>query len=210
MSKLIEIVKAQIPNDFFTTTELMRIFLKSPDGRYGLVKRAIAKGDIIRIRRGLYVLSKRHQRNGIDLFELAQTIYGPSYISLESALSYHGWIPEGVQTTTSVSQNRSREFRTPLGVFSYSRMPKFNYIGAERISSGRSLFLMADPAKALVDIVFVLKKDWKGAAALLSSLRIESEDLKKTNKETLNQLKNKILSQRVTRFIDGLMKDMDL
>ena len=210
MSKLIEIVKAQIPNDFFTTTELMRIFLKSPDGRYGFVKRAIAKGDIIRIRRGLYVLSKRHQRNGIDLFELAQTIYGPSYISLESALSYHGWIPEGVQTTTSVSQNRSREFRTPLGVFSYSRMSKFNYIGVERISSGRSLFLMADPAKALVDMVFVLKKDWKGAAALLSSLRIESEDLKKTNKETLNQLKNKILSQRVTRFIDGLIKDMDL
>ncbi len=210
MSKLIEIVKAQIPNDFFTTAELMRILLKSPDGRYGLVKRAIAKGDIIRIRRGLYVLSKRHQRNGIDLFELAQTIYGPSYISLESALSYHGWIPEGVQTTTSVSQNRSREFRTPLGVFSYSRMSKFNYIGAERISSGRSLFLMAGPAKALVDLVFVLKKDWKGAAPLLSSLRIESEDLKKINKETLNQLKNKILSQRVTRFIDGLIKDMDL
>jgi len=135
MSKLIETVKAQIPNDFFTTAELMRILLKSPDGHYGLVKRAIAKGDIIRIRRGLYVLSKRHQRNGIDLFELAQTIYGPSYISLESALSYHRWIPEGVQTTTSVSQNRSIEFRTPLGVFSYSRMPKFNYIGVERISS---------------------------------------------------------------------------
>jgi predicted transcriptional regulator of viral defense system len=210
MSKLIEIIKTQIPNDFFTTAELMRILLKSPDGRYGLVKRAIAKGDIIRIRRGLYVLSKRHQRNGIDLFELAQTIYGPSYISLESALSYHGWIPEGVQTTTSISQNRSREFKTPLGVFSYSRMSKFNYIGVERISSGRSLFLMADPVKALVDMVFVLKKDWKGAAPLLSSLRIESEDLKKINKETLNQLKNKILSQRVTRFIDGLMKDMDL
>jgi len=121
MSKLIETVKAQIPNDFFTTAELMRILLKSPDGHYGLVKRAIAKGDIIRIRRGLYVLSKRHQRNGIDLFELAQTI--------------HRWIPEGVQTTTSVSQNRSIEFRTPLGVFSYSRMPKFNYIGVERISS---------------------------------------------------------------------------
>ncbi len=209
MSNLTEIIKAQIPNDFFTTAELMKILLKSPDGRYGLVKRAIAKGDIIRIRRGLYILSKRHQRNGIDLFELAQTIYGPSYISLESALSYHGWIPEGVQTTTSVSQNRSKEFRTPLGVFSYSRMSKFNYIGAERISSGRSLFLMADPAKALVDMVFVLKKDWEGSAPLLSSLRIESEDLKKINKEILNQLKNKILSQRVTRFIDGLMKDMD-
>ncbi len=209
MSNLTEIIKAQIPNDFFTTAELMRILQKSPDSRYGLVKRTIAKGDIIRIRRGFYILSEDHQRNGIDLFELAQAIYGPSYISLESALSYHGWIPEGVQTTTSVSQNRSREFRTPLGLFSYSRMPKFNYIGVERISSGRSLFLMADPAKALVDMVFVLKKDWEGAAPLLSSLRIEREDLKKINKEILNQLKNKRFSPTVTHFIDGLMKDMD-
>lgn len=209
MSKLIEIIKTQIPNDFFTDAELMRILPKSSDSRYGLVKRAIASGDITRICRGLYVLSKRHQRNGIDLFELAQTIYGPSYISLESALSYHGWIPEGVQTTTSISQNRSREFRTPLCVFSYSRMPKFNYIGVKRISSGRSLFLMADPAKAFVDMVFVLKKDWEGATPLLSSLRIEREDLKKINKEILNQLKNKKLNQRVTRFIDGLMKEID-
>ena len=209
MSRFIDRIKAQIPNDFFTDAELIRILPKSADSRYGLVKRALANSDIIRIRRGLYVLSKKHQRSGIDLFELAQTIYGPSYISLESALSYHGWIPEGVQTTTSVSQNRSREFRTPLGVFSYSRMPKFNYIGVERISSGQSLFLIADPAKALVDLVFVLKKDWEGADPLLSSLRIERENLKKMNKKILNHLKDKKLSQRVTRFIDGLIKDLD-
>ena len=88
-------------------------------------------------------------------------------------------------------------------------MPKFNYVGVERISSGRSLFLMSDPAKALVDMVSVLKKDWEGAVPLLPSLRIEREDLKKINKEILNQLKNKILSQRVTRFVEGLMRDVD-
>lgn len=208
MSKFIENIKAQIPNDFFTDAELMRILPKSVDSRYGLVKRAIASGDIIHIRRGLYALSKKHQRAGIDLFGLAQIVYAPSYISLESALSYYGWIPEGVRTTTSVCRNRSKEFSTPLGVFSYSRMTKYNYIGIERIGSGRSLFLMAEPTRALIDLVFVYKKDWDGMDPLLSSLRIEPDSLGQIDKIILSSLKNEKLSRRVNRFIDGLMKDL--
>jgi predicted transcriptional regulator of viral defense system len=210
MSNFIEIIKAQIPNDFFTETELKRIGLKSADSRYGLVKRAIANKDIIRIRRGLYCLSKKHQRYGIDLFELAQPVYRPSYISLESALSYHGWIPEGVPTITSVSLKRSIEFKTPLGIFSYSRNPKYDYVGVERIRSGKSLFLMADPTKALIDYMYIFKKNWKVADPLIISLRIEQENLEKLNKDILLTLKNKGLSRRVTYFIDGLIKDLGL
>jgi predicted transcriptional regulator of viral defense system len=208
MSTLVEKIKGFIPNDFFSDAELMRILPNSANSRYGLVKRAIASGDIIHVRRGLYVLSKKHQRAGIDLMELAQVVYAPSYISLESALSYHGWIPEGVRTTTSVSRNRSREFTTPLGVFSYSRMPKYNYIGVERIGRGRSLFLMAEPTKALIDLVFVYKKDWRGRDPLLSSLRIEPENFNLIDKEILSRLKKEKLGRRVNCFIDGLMKDL--
>ena len=209
MTSFIELIKDHIPNDFFTTTELIRILPQSPDSRYGLVKRALAKGDIIRIRRGLYILSKKYQRRAVDLFELAQIIYGPSYISLESALSYHELIPEGVPATTSVCQTRSKEFRTSLGFFSYSRISQFNYIGVERISSGRSLFLMADPAKALVDLVSVLKKNWTGAAPLLSSLRIEYEDLQRINTKILCQLISKKMNRRVIHFIEGLLRDLE-
>lgn len=210
MSKLIESIKAQIPNDFFTDVELMRILPKSTNSRYALVKRAIASKDIIHIRRGLYVFSKKHQRSGINLFELAQVIYGPSYVSLESALSYHGWIPESVPTISSICLNRSKEFSTPMGIFSYSRFPKFNYIGVERIGSGKTLFLMAEPTRALIDMVNIYKKDWRGVDPLVSSLRIEQSDLKKLNTEILIQLKYKGLSQRATLFIDGLMKELEL
>jgi len=210
MSKLIERIKAQIPNDFFTDIELMRILPKSANSRYALVKRAIASNDIIHIRRGLYGLSKKHQKSGMNLFELAQAICGPSYVSLESALSYHGWIPESVPTITSVCLNRSKEFSTPMGVFSYSRLPKFNYIGVERISSGKTLFLMAEPSRALIDMVAIYRKDWRGIDPLASSLRIEQGDLKKLNKEILTRLKNKKISQRATIFIDGLIKDLKL
>ncbi|MCJ7581143.1 MAG: hypothetical protein MUP98_11500 [Candidatus Aminicenantes bacterium] len=210
MSKLIEKIKDHIPNDFFTDIELMRILPKSTNSRYALVKRAIASNNIIHIRRGLYMLSKKHQRAGINLFELAQAIYGPSYISLESALSYHGWIPESVPTITSICLNRSKEFSTPMGVFSYSRLPKYNYIGVERISSGETLFLMADPSRALIDMVSIYRKEWRGMEPLISSLRIEKGNLKKMNQEILIQLKNEKLSPRVAQFINGLMKDLEL
>lgn len=210
MSRFIENIKAQIPNDIFTDTELLQLLPKSANSRWGLVKRAIASNDIIRVRRGLYVLSQKHQRAGINLFELAQMIYGPSFVSLESALSYHGWIPESVPTITSVCLNRSKEFSTPMGIFSYSRLPEFNYIGVERISSGKTLFLMAEASRALVDMAAIYRKDWRSIDPLVSSLRIEEEDLKKLNKKILNQLKNKKLSQRATIFIDGLIKDLEL
>ncbi|HSW71384.1 MAG TPA: hypothetical protein VLH77_05335 [Gammaproteobacteria bacterium] len=60
-------------------------------------------------------------------FELAQYIYGPSYISLESALSFHKLIPETVYTVTSTTVKRSREFQTPLGVYSFLHLPPENF-----------------------------------------------------------------------------------
>lgn len=209
MSKFIETIKDHIPHDYFTTAELLRVLPHTPDGRYGLMKRAMNAGDIIRIRRGLFALSRKHQRNGIDLFELAQKVYGPSYVSLESALSYHGWIPEGVQTTTSVSFRRSKEFTTPIGVFSYSRISRFNYIGVERITSGPSSFFVADPTRALIDLVFVNKKDWTGFDPLLSDLRIEQNTLTILNRKILMDMRKLRLSQKVTRFIDGLTKGLN-
>ena len=88
-----------------------------------LLKRAVPAGEVLRIRRNLYCLHERYTHRRIDPFELAQRIHGPSYISLESALSLHGWIPEAVQAITSVSVERSREFDTPLGLFTFTRVP---------------------------------------------------------------------------------------
>mgnify|MGYP003523184722 CR=1 FL=1 len=69
-------------------------------------------------------MSSRIQRQPlVDSFEIATVIYGPSYISFESALSYHGWIPEAVRTTTCASVKRAKEFETPIGVFFFLHIP---------------------------------------------------------------------------------------
>ena len=86
------------------------------------LKELFDKGYLIPIRRDLYLI-KNAKRTLLNCFEIAPIIYGPSYVSFESALSYHGWIPEAVRTTTCASVKRAKEFETPLGIFSYEHIP---------------------------------------------------------------------------------------
>jgi hypothetical protein len=217
MSKFVDILRDEIPNDFFSDKEVQIIFdgsrfgskERSSDSRYALIKRAIAHGEIIHLRRGLYAFVQKYQRQGLNLFELAQKIYAPSYISLESAMSFHGLIPEGAPTVTSVSLRRSRDYSTPLGVFSYSRIPAFNFIGVERIAAAQSVHFLATAVKAVVDYVYVYRKEWAGSSALMESLRISPQNLALFSKEVLRSLLNVYRHKRVERFIISLIEELE-
>lgn len=210
MSRFVDEIREKIPHDIFTHTELVNAISGSKDKRYGLIKRAIAGNEIIHVRRGLYAFAKRYQRTPLNAYELSQKIYNPSYVSLESALSYHGLIPEGVRTITSACAHRSREFSTPVGEFSFARISCFNFIGVERIAQNESSFFMAEPAKALVDFMYVYKKDWKNSKPLIEDLRIESDDLHSISKDILAELIKTYQSKRVHKFVKGLMEDLKL
>jgi predicted transcriptional regulator of viral defense system len=212
MNKVSERVFESLPWCQFTTQDLAALFPGSEDRRYGLVKRALASGEIIRVRRGLYCLAPKYQKKTVNLYALAQHVYGPSYVSLESALSWHGWIPEAVRAITSASFRKGREFRTPLSVFSYERVPqKVFYSGVERLTDpSGNVFLMATPLKALADYVYVRRKDWAGVEPAVHSLRIESEELEQVTRGTLDALSANYSNSRVRRFLEGLGKDLKL
>jgi predicted transcriptional regulator of viral defense system len=212
MNKVPERVFESLPWSQFTTQELTALFPGSEDRRYGLVKRALASGEIIRIRRGLYCLAPKYQKKSINLYALAQLVYGPSYVSLESALSWHGWIPEAVHGITSTSFGKSKEFTTPLGVFSYDRVPqRVFYAEVERVTDAwGNVFLMATPLKALADYVYVHQRDWTGIGPVISSLRVEQEELKKLTGSSLEALAGNYTNSRVSRFLAGLRKDLHL
>ena len=212
MEKIVEKIIEHVPNDIFTDDILINLLPGSPDSRYGVVKRAIAKGEIIHIKRGLYALAKKYQRRGINLFELSQLIYGPSYVSFESALNYHGWIPEAIYCVTAACAKNAKDFSTTYGVFSYKRIPfPILYLDVERIESPEGTFLMASPWKALIDYVYAYKKDWKGIDPLIKSLRVEKETLEENlNDELFTQLGDKYRNFRVKKFIKGLRKDLGL
>ena len=83
----------KIPQDSFSDVEILNCFGGSPNHRYALIKRAVKHQELIHLRRGFYLLSEKYRRHPLNLFCLAQKMYGPSYISFESALSYHPFIP---------------------------------------------------------------------------------------------------------------------
>lgn len=110
---------------------------------------------IIRVKKGIYVKAGSQYSK----FVLANMIFGPSYISEDSALSYYGLIPEQVYTVTSMTCNRKKYYETPIGVFSYNVLPIEVYsTGFQRISlDSKRAFLIATPEKALVDRLWRVK-----------------------------------------------------
>jgi predicted transcriptional regulator of viral defense system len=212
MNKLTERVFELMPWGVFTSQDVATLFPGSEHRRYGLVKRAIASGEIIHIRRGLYCLAPKYRKKSMNLYALAQHVYGPSYISLESALSWHGWIPEAVHAITSASFKKSKEFKTPMGIFSYDHIPQnVFYAEVERlIDASQNVFLMASPLKALADYVYLRKREWTGIAPVVGSLRVEREQFEQLTRATLEALIHNYSHSRVKRFLEGLGKDLHL
>ncbi len=115
------------------------------------------KGDLIRLKKGNYVVSPKIHNQPISNELIANHIYGPSYISFESALSYYNLIPERVLSIRSMTIKRSRKFSTPLGNFEYISTPKKYFeIGIQQnIIKGEYAYLIATPEKALCDMIVV-------------------------------------------------------
>jgi predicted transcriptional regulator of viral defense system len=211
MQTITEIALEKAGNGIFTQVEASCWISGTADRRHSLLKRALATGEVVRIHRGLYALAPRYLPQKTNPFVLAQRIAGPSYISLESALAYHGWIPEATYAVTSVSLARPGEFNTPYGLFSYTAVPqKILFADVMRMETGApgESFLMASPAKALADYVYIHKCQWTSAHPLMESLRIDEASLRGLHREQLKRLADNYRSKRVRRFLDGLQKDV--
>jgi hypothetical protein len=138
----------------------------------------LRQGVILRVKKGLYVFGDRYRRHPYSKELLANLVYGPSYVSLDYALAYHGLTPERVEALTSVTPNRSRRFATPVGLFIYRQIPARAYeVGAVRVEADHQLaFLMASPEKALADKIVSVR----GApiASIGEMVRFLEEDLR--------------------------------
>lgn len=117
------------------------------------VSALLASGVIVRVRKGLYVFGPDCARRPYSRELLANLVYGPSYVSLDSALAAHGLIPEGVDALTSVCLGPPKRYDTPVGRFIYRPAPAKGFcVGVTRVplADGRA-YMMATPGKALAD-----------------------------------------------------------
>ena len=179
----ISTIRDRLPQDVFdylALVDCLREYRKPRDR----IQRLVTSGDIVRIRKGLYAFAAPLRRQPIVREQLANLIYGPSYVSLDSALNYHGLIPERVEAVTSVTTGRSRHFDTPFGTFSYQMLAATRYaVGALLLPEKAPSFLMASPEKALADKLWTDKR-FAGTRVgdfgpyLLDDLRIDPQALR--------------------------------
>jgi len=113
------------------------------------------RGTIIRLKRGLYVVPDKISRTTLSRELIANHLYGPSYISFETALAFYGLIPEKVYTVRSATFKRAIRFENIVGNFEYITVPKKYYsIGICRQAGGdNDTFMLAMPEKALCDLI---------------------------------------------------------
>ena len=115
-----------------------------------LLTRASQRGDVIKLRRELYVLP---DHPASDL-EIANRLYQPSYVSFEYALGYYHLIPEAVYEVTSATTRTIRRFEALGKTFTYRRLKPAAFTGYLPEKVGGRVILIAEPEKALVDSLY--------------------------------------------------------
>ncbi len=124
----------------FSTTDIKKYL---PDFDRRRLSEWQDKGYIIKIRNSWYCFPE-YTRNENSHLLTANLIHTPSYISLETALSWYQIVPEGAFSITSVTTNKPRHYKTPLGDYFYHTIKPSLYFGytllAFDVSSGGGSF----------------------------------------------------------------------
>lgn len=157
------------------------------------ISELIKKGDLILLKKGLYIPGENIDIAVPEPFLIANYLLSPSYISLETALSYWGLIPERVYAISSVAMKHSKKIKTPVGRFTYRFMPLPYYtfgIKSVELVSGQ-VALVATPEKALCDKIIstaglTLRSISQTSSFLMKDLRINPQGLKELNLKELS------------------------
>jgi predicted transcriptional regulator of viral defense system len=160
------------------------------------------KGYITKLKNGCYIFS--HQKPAeYTMFLIANKLYEPSYVSLESALSFYNVIPEGVYTIQSISTRKTNRFTTPIGTFQYHSVKNSLYFGYRLVNEGKGRSVrIASLEKAVLDFLY-LRADIDNSPAM-ASLRWNRTELISLDTAILEEYLNVFNSRTLRRKIDLL------
>ena len=176
------------------------------------ITRLLQSGEIIRVKKGLYVFGKDQRFRPYSRELLANLIYGPSFVSLDYALSFHGLIPESVKQVTSVTSGRARWFETPVGIFVYRPVPLHSFhVGVQRIENDDVAFLIASAERAVADKVredrtVPIRSIRDARAYLFDHLRVDEAAFAALNLESLQKAAHALRSRKAEMCVHLLRK----
>jgi predicted transcriptional regulator of viral defense system len=119
------------------------------------ISRWVQSGRVIRVHKGWYTLSEPFRHVRVDTNVIASVIRHGSYVSLQSALAFHGMIPEHVAMTTAVTTGRPITVDSPFGRIRYHHVKTEAFFGYARHEAGLQHAHIATPEKALLDLFYL-------------------------------------------------------
>ena len=174
------------------THQILMSLLKDYKRPNDKIHALLQDGTLEYIKKGLYISGPDLKANRPEPFLLANHILGPSYVSLDMALSHHGLIPERVYEVASMTTKASRKFQTPMGMFTYIRLPLPYYsFGIMRVEvANEQCAMIASPEKALCDKVIttsglVLRNPKNAKNYLLEDLRMDEDNVKELDTDAM-------------------------
>ena len=199
--------------EVFTREDLWLAFQNhSREAVHSGISRSLKSGDILKLKRGLYLFGERLRRSSVSLFIIANKMYAPSYISFETALSHHGLIPEAVFVTTSACHQRKKKlFQTSYGDFTYDFIPCLPFFMGVEHSKKNGGVLIANPLKALFDLVYCRRKWYSDLEDLEIDWRVDMESLGKcVNHHSFKELEILVQSynkRNITSLFEILIRE---
>lgn len=175
------------------------------------IGRMLKKGDIVRVKKGIYALG---DGRAASVSVLANMIYGPSYVSLDFVLSQTGLIPERVFSVTSMSTKRQKIFDTPLGRFEYQSISAKSFaVGVihQTLDDG-SGFLVATPEKALADRLFcvpVFPTTKHLDDYLFADMRVNRDRYKKLSQKRMFAIAQKFDHRQIFSLLEHLCRESE-
>ena len=166
------------------------------------LSRWVKAGKLVQVRRGLYAVAPPYAKTRPHSFAVAGRLTWPSYVSLQSALDWHGLIPEEVPVITSITTRRPSFHNTPMGSFQFRHVKTEFFWGYRetRFENGQIAFI-ADPEKALLDLCYMTP----GADSLdyIKELRIDPDGI--VDPGRLLVFAERSGSAKLTRFANRLI-----
>ena len=186
-----------------------QVYAWQPDFDRNNLTRWVKKGLLVRLRQEYLAFPEYLHRPDYAQY-IANRIYRPSYISLHTALSFYGMIPEAVVQITSVSSLKTATFKNPFGEYSYKNLKSELMFGYEPrpMADGKTL-LFATPEKALLDLLYLYP--FYNDASELEQLRLDEDYiLEELNRERLDEYRRRFHSKALDRRVEALLKIYDL
>lgn len=186
----------------FTTNQ---VYASYPEFNRNNLGRWVRQGYLVQLRQGYFAFSEYRESTEFALW-FANRIYNPSYISLHTALSFYGIIPEAVAQITSVTTLKTMAFSNDFGEYSYKNIKPYLMFGYDlrEMEDGRRI-MFATPEKALIDLIYLYP--FYNTERDLEELRLDESYMEEDfNAEKLTEFSDRIGSKALSNRIEILRK----